>query len=241
MLTIGICDDEASYRELIRSFCSQYLNTCKQEHQFVEFSSGEEVLSYQGDKIHLLFLDIEMSGMDGLEVMEKVRGNDLIWRIAFVTSHKELKWDTIDLKTLAFLEKPADKIGVETCLRTVIRENRENIDISFKTITGECFMKLDEIIFIRAQGNYVNIRSKESELMGYDSIKTMEEQIKGTTMLRAHKSYLANLQYVRKINRDELQMTNGLQVPLGRKYYQSVKEAYHAFLKNVALDRSKRA
>lgn len=237
MITIGICDDEAPYRELIRSFCSQYLVTCNQKHQFVEFSSGEEVLSYPGDKIHLLFLDIEMAGMTGLEVLEKVRRNDRIWRIVFVTSHKESKWDTIDLKTLAFLEKPIDRIGVEMCLRTVIRENRENIDISFKTVRGEYFMKLDEIIFIRAQGNYVNLCLREGELMGYDSIKTLEGQIQGTTMLRVHKSYLANLQYVKKINRDELQMTNGLHVPLGRKYYPSVKEAYHAFLKNVTLDR----
>lgn len=240
MITIGICDDEAPYRELIRKFCSQYLVACKQDHQFVEFSSGEEVLSYRGEKIHLLFLDIEMAGMDGLEVMERTRGNNLIWRIAFVTSHKELKWDTIDLKTLAFLEKPIDQIGVETCLRTVIRENRENIDIAFKTIDGERFIKLDEIIFIQAQGNYVSIRAKESELMGYDSIKTMEDQIRGTTMLRAHKSYLANLQYVRRISRDELQMTNGLLVPLGRKYYPTVKEAYYTFLKTVALDRGRR-
>lgn len=239
MITIGICDDEKAYRDHIKTLCGSFLDTQNQERQFMEFTSGEEVLSYQGDKIHLLFLDIEMPGMDGLEVMEKVRGNELIWRIVFVTSHKELKWETIDLKTLAFLEKPVDRIGVETCLKTVIRENGENIDVSLKTVDGDCYLKLDQILFIQAQGNYVSVYSKKDEITGYDSIKTMEAQMKGTTMLRTHKSYLANLQYVQKMSGVALQMTNGCSVPIGRKYYQSVKEAYFTFLKKVTIDRNK--
>ena len=239
MITIGICDDEKAYRDHIKTLCGSFLDTQNQERQFMEFTSGEEVLSYQGDKIHLLFLDIEMPGMDGLEVMEKVRGNELIWRIVFVTSHKELKWETIDLKTLAFLEKPVDRIGVETCLKTVIRENGENIDVSLKTVDGDCYLKLDQILFIQAQGNYVSVYSKKDEITGYDSIKTMEAQMRGTTMLRTHKSYLANLQYVQKMSGVALQMTNGCSVPIGRKYYQSVKEAYFTFLKKVTIDRNK--
>lgn len=240
MLTIGICDDDKKCRDDLKMFCERYLIEKGQEFQFVEFNSGEEVLEYKKDHIHLLFLDIEMSGMDGLEVLEKVRGREQIWRIVFVTSHKELKWDTIDLKTLAFLEKPVDQIGVETCLRTVIRENRENIDVAFRTMDGDRFMKLDQMVYVMAQGNYVSIYSLKDEIVGYDSIKMIEEQLKGTTMLRVHKSYLANLQFVKKISADCIYMTNGVSVPIGRKYYPMVKEAYYSFLKNVTIDRNRK-
>ncbi|MBO4751034.1 MAG: response regulator transcription factor [Lachnospiraceae bacterium] len=239
MITIGICDDEAAYRDHIKTICSDYLTRQEQEFQFIEFSSGEEVLACQDTKMHLLFLDIEMPGIDGLEVMEKVRGNDMIWRIVFVTSHKELRWDTIDLKTLAFLEKPIDEVGVQTCLRTMIRENTENIDIFYKTADGCNSIKLDQIVFIQAKGNYVVICSKEKEITGYDSIKTMETQIAGTTMIRTHRSYLANLQHIRKMFWDEMQMTNGAIVPLGRKYIPDVKDAYFNFIKKVTIDRNK--
>ena len=111
MIFVGICDDEEAYRMQIRTICKDFFDAQKQEFRFVEFSSGEEVLAYRGDKIHLLFLDIEMPGTDGLEVLTKVRRNDRFWRIVFVTSHKELRWETIDLKTLAFLEKPLDRVG----------------------------------------------------------------------------------------------------------------------------------
>ena len=120
MIIIGICDDEEQYRAQIKLLCSAFFDTQKQEFGFVEFTSGEEVLAYQGDRIHLLFLDIEMPGMGGLEVLSRVRRNERIWRIVFVTSHKELKWETIDLKTLAFLEKPLEKAGVDVNRKVIL-------------------------------------------------------------------------------------------------------------------------
>ena len=239
MIIIGICDDDEGYRGQIRTICSSILNAEEQEYEFVEFATGEEVLAYQGERIHLLVLDIEMPGMDGLKVLAEVRRNERFWRIVFVTSHKELRWETVDLKTLAFLEKPLEQAGVESCLKTVIRENRENIDIAYKTLQGTCFIRLDRVVFIQARGNYINVCSESEEIPGYDSIKTMEGQTRGTTLIRAHKSYLVNLQYVKKVSKDSLTLTNGTVVPVGRTYYQGVKDAYFAFVKSITIDRKK--
>ncbi len=241
MLTIGICDDDKVYRDNIREYCDRYFCANPLEYQCVDFCAGEEVLNYSEGKIHLLFLDIEMKGISGLELMEKLRDNEMVWRIAFVTSHEELKWDTIDLKTLAFLEKPVSAVGIEKCLKTTIRENRENIDISFRSLDGNINMKLDEIVYIQAIKNYVNIYSHKEELMGYDSMKKFEELLKGTTMLRIHKSYLVNMQHVKKLAGEEMLMTDGRKIPIGRKYYQEVKETYFAFLKAVTIERNKGA
>ncbi|MBO4766739.1 MAG: LytTR family transcriptional regulator, partial [Lachnospiraceae bacterium] len=58
------------------------------------------------------------------------------------------------------------------------------------------------------------------------------------TIIRTHKSYLANLQYVKKVNTDGLLMTNGTIVPIGRKYFYAVKEAYFSFIKKATIDRN---
>ena len=58
-------------------------------------------------------------------------------------------------------------------------------------------------------------------------------------MIRTHKSYLVNLQHVGKMNGANLQMTNGVVVPVGRKYVYPVKEAYFAFIKRVTIDRNR--
>ncbi len=76
-------------------------------------------------------------------------------------------------------------------------------------------------------------------LTDHDGIKDLEKQIAGTTMMRTHKSYLANLQHIRKLFWDEMQMTNGAVLPLGRKYIPAVKDAYNDFIKKVTIDRNK--
>lgn len=239
MITIGICDDEVAYRENLKTICWYYLGTLDQKYEFVEFATGEEVLAYQGDMIHLLFLDIEMPGMDGMQVMERIRGDDRIWRVVFVTCHKEFQWNTIDLKTLAFMEKPIDPVGVEKCLRTAIRESRSNVVISYKTNGGEGFIKLDQIIYVQAKGNCTIIYAKEAVLKCFDSIKSMEEKLSGTTMLRTQKSYLVNLQNVEKMDAEFCQMTDGMTLPIGRTYVPKVKAAYFEFIKMVTIDRTK--
>lgn len=105
MITIGICDDEPYWREMLIKSCCVFLNDCGQKYEIVEFSSGEDVLTYDGHEILLLFLDIEMAGISGIDVMDKIRDNSLFWRIVFVSSHDELRWDTLDIKTLTYISK----------------------------------------------------------------------------------------------------------------------------------------
>ena len=241
MLTIAICDDDAIWRGRIKECCRNYMASSEQEYKIIEFQAGEEVLEYQGEKIHLLFLDIQMQGISGLEVMERLRKNDLFWRIVFVSAYEEFRLDTIDLKTLTFLPKPPDELAIIKCLQTVIRENEENIDVTIRAMQGDCDVKLDEILYVQAQKNYVGIHLREADFTGYDSIGYLDEKLRGTTILRVHKSYLINLQYVVSITRDEAKMTNGDRIPVGRTYYPALKKAYSSFLRSVTIERIKKA
>lgn len=237
MITIAVCDDDELWRKQIQKNCRDYLNSTGQEYKIIEFQSGEEVLEYQGDKVLLLFLDIQMQGMTGLEVMEKLRKKDLFWRIVFVSSYEEFRIDTIDLKTLAFFPKPFEELAIIKCLQTAIRENNENIAITVRGIQGDCDVKIDEILYVQAQKNYVDIHLQNVDFTGYDSIGYMDDKLRGTTILRVHKSYLINLQYVVSINRDEAKMTNGVRIPVGRTYYPKLKKAYSSFLRSVTIER----
>lgn len=237
MIYIGICDDSEFWREEIRRFCCSVLNSLGQIYSIVEFSSGEEVLAYSGKDILLLFLDIEMSGMSGLEVMRKLEDNDRIWRIVFVSSHEELRWDTLDIKTLAYVNKPIEEIPIQQCIKAAIRENEKNKTILVNTLAGDHYLRVDDIKYIRAIGNYTEIHLKSEVLNDYHSIKYFEEQVQGSTLLRIHKSYLANLLYVDDITYGELKLIDGIVLPVGRVYYKSYREAYFTFLKSMTVER----
>lgn len=171
MMTIGICDDEKECRDRIRECCQQYFANNEEAYQCMEFTSGRQVLAYTGDQIDLLFLDIEMGEVSGLEVLQKVERSDRVWRIVFVSSHGEIRWETIHLKTLAFLDKPVIYEAVAKCIRITIQEKGENQKFSFETDGGQHCVLLDEIYWMEAQRNYVEVHTKQGKNMVYSSIK----------------------------------------------------------------------
>lgn len=69
MYYIGVCDDFKLYRDNIREQCDRLFEEIGKEYTCIEFSSGEEVLRYDGPIMHLLFLDTEMPDMNGIEVL----------------------------------------------------------------------------------------------------------------------------------------------------------------------------
>ncbi len=238
MILIGICDDEQQHRIRLKELCEQFFSEFPNNHDYVEFSSGEEVLSYDGERMHLLFLDIQMGEVSGLDILDALREKDNVWRIAFVSSYVEYRIDTIDLKTLAFLEKPLTYEGVKKCLGIAIRENKENINTTFTLMDGKRNVELSDIIYIQAQGHYVIVHARKDDFTCYDSLKQYEELVKGTSMIRIHKSYLVNMQYIKKILAEEIVMADGKRLPIGRKYTKDIKEKYFTFVKSVTIGRN---
>jgi len=238
MISIGICDDEQQHRQYLKELAERYFLEYPKEHAYVEFSSGDEVLAYRGERIHLLFLDIEMGNTSGLDVLDALRENDSVWRIAFASSHPEQRLDTIDMKTLAFLDKPLSYVGVKKCLSIAIRENEENIRVTFTMLDGKKEVELSDIFYIQAERHYASVFTTKDNFMGFDSLKQYEEQLRGTSMTRIHKSFLVNRQYVKKMLAEEVVMVDGKHLPIGRKYNSAVKENYLDFVRSVTIGRN---
>ena len=143
---VGICDDEAGEREKIQSFCEQYFRESGQKGVYVSFSSGEEVFAYAGKRMHLLFLDVEMEEIDGLQVLRELEQSDLVWRVVFVTSHQETVFGSFGIKTLGFEKKPVGYDNIEKWLQIAIREQKKNRVIECNTMNGIRLFELEDFI-----------------------------------------------------------------------------------------------
>lgn len=105
------------------------------------------------------------------------------------------------------------------------------------TLEGEVFIKADDVKYIKAQKNYVEICCKDKVMSGYDSIKVLEERLKETTLLRIHKSFLVNLQYVSDVTYNGITLFDGTVIPVGRMYYMEYREAYFTYVKMMSIER----
>lgn len=243
MFLVGICDDEELHRQHIKELCEQYFAKYPQEYTIVEFASGEELLSYQKivdateTKMHLLFLDVLMDGMDGIEVLRRVERNDWIWRVVFVSSCEDAVWDSFSLKTLGFSKKPAEYVQIEKWLKTAIRENSENCVLEYLVDGRQEYIYLEEIYYLEASGNFTYLHTKNESIFLGESLKQWQEKVKDMPIVRIHKSYLLNMLHVKTWDANKVKLTSGAELVIGRKYIKEARESYLAFVKRKALGR----
>ena len=247
-MRIGICDDEKYARQEVRKLCELYFNGNKTEHDYIEFESGEEVLDYSvkqdNPSIDLLFLDVEMEGVDGIQLKEQLLKQGVIERIVFVTSHKDKVFDAFGQKTIGFITKPPIYERVEKMLTVVREEKLENIELVFAGYNGEKrSLRINDIAYFKASGSYTEIYSYASDMTRMEcfviskKIGEVEYSMKDCPILRVHKSFLVNL--VNVVSVGEVIKVRNLEekIPIGRKYKEQVKATFASYISDKVRKR----
>lgn len=247
-MRIGICDDEKYARQEVQRLCELYFDENKIEHDYIEFESGEAVLAYSAKQdslpIDLLFLDVEMEGLDGIRLKEQLLRQRVIERIVFVTSHRDKAFEAFGQKTIGFITKPPAYERIEKMLTVVRKEKLENVELIFDGYNGERHrIRLEEIVYFKAAGSYTEIYSYAS---GSDAtecfviskkIGEVERSMDDYPVHRVHKSFLVNLTNVVSVG--EVIKVRNLEekIPVGRKYKEQVKRVYASYISDKVRKR----
>ena len=239
---IGICDDQEEVRKLILNLCEKYFKDYNKEHFFLEFSSGEEVIKYcenrNNFRIDLLLLDIEMDGISGIELKDMAIKQDMILRIAFVSSHIEDIFDAYGTKTIGFIPKPPIYKNIKKVLDITIDELRENVMVTLKGYKGDIIeIKLDDILYLKADGSCTEIYTYKSILndayiLSTKKLGEIENELSEFSIIRAHKSYLVNIANVLEINSQVILSDNIARIPIVRRYKENAKRKFYEYGKN---------
>jgi len=238
MIHIGICDDNEKDRISLHDLCKQHFAVNQMEYTITFFGSGEEVLEYckfaENKRIDLLFLDIEMSGIDGIEVKNRILKQDQVWRIVFVSGYKEKVFDSFGLKTLGFVIKPADSEEIGKWIQIVHTELEEEIFVELKdsqNISGK-FVRLEDIEYAKADGNYTDVYlhpaygDEEKHILLLMKLGDLEKKLSDYPVLRVHKSYLINLMNVTAVDKTIKMRDLEREIPIGRVYRDIVRREY---------------
>ncbi len=245
MITIGICDDEEKQRQIIRQLCERFFKEYEErygrehEHEILEFSSGEEVLAYgnTNQKLQLLFLDVEMGELSGIELLRKIEDEDWIWRTVFVSNHEDAIWEALGIKTLDFGRKPVTYLQIEKWINTAIRENIKNVVIEYMEGTQCGYTAVEDVFCLEAAGNYTYLWKRKDKLLVNHNLTKWQMKVEKLPMLRIHKSYIINMQHVKSWEAGRVVLTNGTEYAVGRTYAKKAKERYLDFVKKQALGR----
>lgn len=153
-MRIGICDDDRFQREYLSKLCVECADELGIDCDIVEFSTRYEVLNYQGEMLTLLLLDIEMEGINGIELKEHIEHSDMVWRIIFISSHEECVWSAFGINTLAFERKPISRNRMERWIRAAVKEFDGEIIIKFEKDNTATWSKVENLLYLCGEGNY---------------------------------------------------------------------------------------
>lgn len=223
-----IVDDESLSRKV--------LEKCILDTNFLNLvGSYSSAISLRKDleskKIDLIFLDIHMPEMTGLEFIKSIQD---IPQVIFVTSKTNYAIEAFENDVTDYLVKP---ISYERFLKAAEKarrinevfnqDNDENI-IYVKSDSRLIKLDLTEVIFIEALGDYVRIHTKKGKYTVLSTMKAMVAKLPKTEFQRVHKSFILRLDKIQKIEKN-VAFLEGIQIPVSRTYKDVLKEALNIF------------
>ena len=234
MIHIAICDDEKHMSAHIRSCVSDFFRKKNRETSLRMFSSGEELLSYNG-QIDILFLDIQMKGMDGMETARKLRADQFRGFLVFITVLKEMVFQSFEVQAYDYLVKPVDKKQFEKTMERLyasMQNAREDSLLVQKGYEGRIIPK-DEIVFCEIIDRKIYLNLASGEVVDYyERIENLEAKL-DKHFYRCHRSYLINLKHLKGYKNGTACMDNGKKIPVSRLRSKEFSGVVLQYMKNI--------
>ncbi|BBF42219.1 two-component response regulator [Lachnospiraceae bacterium KM106-2] len=227
-MTIAICEDEDLQIQLLKKYINEWLMLGNKEARVVTYQSGEEFLfQFEEEMIDILLLDIEMPGINGMELAKRLRAKRVDVQIIFETGNSEYVFDGYAVEAISYLIKPINKIKLSSCLEQAWnRCNRSEPSMLIEDNEGIRKVYLKEISYIESVGHDTYIHIKKEEYRNKKGIREVSKEVESMGFIMPHRSYLVNLPKVEQITKKELLLDGGERIPIARGKWAEVNQAY---------------
>lgn len=229
-MRIAICDDEIRQIVRIKEYLRDSVNFNEKTH-LCEFESGEDLLRKyeEGEKFDIVFLDIRMQGINGLNTAERIRRQDQKVIIIFITSLLEYAVKSYSVRAFNYLIKPIVKPKLIEVFDRAVREiefDREN-KIQFK-IGKNNFLNINvcKVYFIESKLRKLVVYFGNENAEYYETLAEEEKRLRSHGFVRIHRSYLVNLMHVERIGESGIVMSNGKELAVGENYREDFLRKY---------------
>ncbi len=233
LLEIAICDDEPVMQKEISDHFSKYMAKRQDmDYHISSFESGNQLLGSE-QEYDLIFLDIQMEGLDGMETARRLRLQGSCSQLVFVTVLKECVFDAFEVEACDYLIKPLDTRHFRRTLDRAFRSIRLKPEEKLLVKRGNQsqVILLSDSVYCEVQGRKIYIHQKNGEVIDYyDRMENLKSHVDGR-FFQCHRSYLVNLDYVRGCEAGQVLLPEGEKIPVSRLRERELTQALLCHMK----------
>jgi len=231
-MKIGICDDDENQIVLLKNHIKKWARNKAIKVEMAEFISGENFL-LEGDSVvnfDLMFLDIHMKNISGIELATIIRKMDKELAIVFVTGFSDYVFQGYDVGALNYLVKPVTEEKCHGCLDRVydkiIGQGRDYLLIQAGGAVQKCLY--NDIYYFESFSHSIVVHMDHENMVFWKRTSDLEQELPNHWFIRVHRSYIVNLQHVVSVEGAKLKLDNGKEIPVSRY---RLRETSNAFIR----------
>lgn len=234
-LKIAICDDNEEIISKLNKIVQNHMKVKCIKYEIFTYIYPKPLLDSK-DKYDIIFLDIDLGDENGIEIAKKIREYDKNVKIIFATSYTEYMSKAFSVHAFSYLTKPFKDEDVILCLDEAIsylETPKKSVKINLPTNNGDILIECDDIIHIESIARQLVITTTKTKLMTttYNTnITKLLNLLPADEFKSPHRSFIVNLNYINAIKGHELNMCDGVIIPISKNKVLEFRKEFNNFL-----------
>ncbi|MCL2815051.1 MAG: LytTR family DNA-binding domain-containing protein [Oscillospiraceae bacterium] len=235
-MKVVICEDEKAFSDQLAGYIKEWAAEKGVLVDIFKYTTAEEFLYewQDGEDYDIIFLDIIMGYIDGMELAEKIRETNTDIPIVFVTNIKEYRYaaDGYEVSAMRYLEKPVQKEKIFYCLDQVNQADRIKKYFLLKDAERTFRIPHEDIIYISV---YSHTATAVTASKRYEFRKTTSqilEELDDALFVKCHKAYIINIRRVESVSKTCAIMSNGDEIPISKNIAWEIYDMFHKYNTN---------
>lgn len=242
MINIGICDDDLIFATKIETMLIKISKSQLIEMNIEVYSDGCELWNdiQNCNTFDLLYLDIEMLQVNGIDVARKIREKDIDVIIIYISSYENYFIQLFEVEPFRFIKKPVDdEIFYDYFNKEYERILGSDVFFEYKFNKVPHKIMLKNVLYFESSWRLIEIKGKDENGKFYGKLNMVEKKLESGKIpfLRIHQSYLVNYRFVKEISFYKVVLYDGTELQISEDRQKMVRDKYNVLMGGEPFDR----
>jgi len=228
---VAICEDEKVFSDQLVEYINEWGSINSIFVEIFVYNSAEEFLFIwsENENFEVLFLDIKMKTMTGIELAKMMRKTNKNIQIIFTTNMKEYVFAGYAVSAMQYLLKPIAKKDCFICLNKVNEINNNKKYYIFNDLGKTVKMLITDIICFELSSHIATMYTLGEKYTSRKTIAQILEEVNDEAFIRCHKSYIINIAHVDSVSRKSVMMSNNMEIPVSKNVIDDLNDKFISY------------